>query len=45
MISLSSTFKYRFYLIKYDGLIDAVSRSYAVRREDSDDFIMIQICS
>ena len=34
-----------FYLIKHDGLIDAVSCSYAVRREDSNDFIMIQICS
>ena len=26
-------------------LIDAVSRSYPVRREDSNDFIIIQICS
>ena len=34
-----------FYLIKYDGFIDSVSRSYAVRREDSNDFIMIQMCS
>ena len=29
----------------YDVLIDAVKRSYTVRRENSNDFTMIEICS
>ena len=33
-----------FYLINFDGLIDALRRSYVVTPDDSKDFIMIKIC-